>query len=142
LLPQATLSAIEINERAAGVLRSLGYVNVHHGSILEYKAGEQHDLAYIRGVLIHINPDHLPTVYDAIHASSKRYICVSEYYNPTPVSVAYRGHDERLFKRDFAGELMDRHKDLSLVSYGFKYRRDPAFLHDDETWFLLEKTPR
>ena len=140
LLPQASLSGIEINGRAADILRSLGYVTVHQGSILDFQPDAQRDLAFIKGVLIHINPDHLSSVYDALYASSRRYVCITEYYNPTPVSIPYRGHAERLFKRDFAGELMDRHRDLRLIAYGFKYHRDPNFAHGDETWFLMEKS--
>lgn len=140
LLPRASLSGVEINARAAAVLRSLGYVDVHEESILDYQPASQYDLAFIKTVLIHIAPEQLPVVYDALHAASRRYICVVEYYNPTPVSVAYRGHTERLFKRDFAGELMDRHSDLRLVAYGFNYHRDPAFDYGDDTWFLMEKT--
>jgi spore coat polysaccharide biosynthesis protein SpsF len=55
------------------------------------------------------------------------------------VALPYRGHDERLFKRDFAGEILDRFPDLRLVDYGFRYRRDPNFPQDDVTWFLMEK---
>jgi spore coat polysaccharide biosynthesis protein SpsF len=55
------------------------------------------------------------------------------------VAIAYRGHSDRLFKRDFAGEIMDRHSQLRLVDYGFAYRRDPNFPQDDITWFLMEK---
>jgi hypothetical protein len=51
------------------------------------------------------------------------------------------GHDERLFKRDFCGEILDRHADLELVDYGFAYHRDPKFPQGDITWFLLEKRP-
>ncbi|MBI3524674.1 MAG: pseudaminic acid biosynthesis-associated methylase [Betaproteobacteria bacterium] len=140
LLPTANLSAIEINANAADELRALGYVDVRHQSILEYTPQDSHDLTLIKTVLIHIHPDRLPVVYDALYASSRKYICVVEYYNPTPVSIPYRGHSDRLFKRDFAGEILDRHPDLRLVSYGFKYRRDPVFLHSDVTWFLMEKT--
>jgi spore coat polysaccharide biosynthesis protein SpsF len=56
------------------------------------------------------------------------------------VSVPYRGHTERLFKRDFAGELMDRFPDLRLLAYGFNYHRDPSFAFGDDTWFLMEKS--
>lgn len=140
LLPAARLAALEINSRAAEILRSLGYIDVRHQSILDYAPQDTHDLAFIKGVLIHIHPDSLPMVYDALYASSRKYVCVVEYYNPTPVSIPYRGHSDRLFKRDFAGEILDRYPDLRLVAYGFKYRRDPVFLHGDETWFLLEKT--
>ena len=64
---------------------------------------------------------------------------VAEYYNPSPVELPYRGHEGKLFKRDFAGELMDRHSTLTLVDYGFAYHRDNCFPQDDLTWFLLEK---
>ena len=59
----------------------------------------------IKGVLIHINPDMLNNVYEKLYDSSDRYILVAEYYNPTPVNVSYRGYNDRLFKRDFAGEM-------------------------------------
>jgi len=74
-----------------------------------------------------------------MYRSSRRLILVAEYYNPTPVAVPYRGHTDRLFKRDFAGELLDRHPDLNLIDYGFAYRRDPVMPMDDATWFLLGK---
>ena len=64
---------------------------------------------------------------------------IAEYYNPTPVEVTYRGHSRRLFKRDFAGELLSAYDDLQLVDYGFSYHGDPVMPQDDITWFLLEK---
>jgi len=97
------------------------------------------DFVLIKGVLIHINPDELPIVYDKLAAASGRYLMVAEYYNPAPVAIPYRGHTDRLFKRDFAGEIMERHPQFKLVDYGFVYRRDPNFPQDDVTWFLMEK---
>jgi hypothetical protein len=44
-----------------------------------------------------------------------------------------------LYKRDFAGEMLDRYPDLQLVDYGFSYHRDQNFPQDDANWFLLEK---
>jgi pseudaminic acid biosynthesis-associated methylase len=96
-------------------------------------------MALIKGVLIHINPDFLPKVYELLYASSKRYICIVEYYNPTPVSIPYHGHEDKLFKRDFAGEMMDMFKNLELIEYGFGYNRDNNFLLGSGNWFLLEK---
>jgi pseudaminic acid biosynthesis-associated methylase len=97
------------------------------------------DLALIKGVLIHISPDQLAGVYEKLYQVSRRYILIAEYYNPTPVTVSYRGHNEKLFKRDFAGEMLDRYPDLELVDYGFVYHRDPLFPQDDMTWFLLRR---
>jgi spore coat polysaccharide biosynthesis protein SpsF len=61
-----------------------------------------------------------------------------EYYNSSPVSIEYRGEIDRLFKRDFAGEMLEIYPDLKLIDYGFTYHRD-FFPDDDTTWFLLEK---
>jgi pseudaminic acid biosynthesis-associated methylase len=142
LLPAAALSAIEINAEAVRQLRRIEGLGVHHGSILEPQVERAHDLAFTVGVLIHINPDALPAVYDNLYAASSRYIVVAEYYNPSPVSIPYRGHADRLFKRDFAGDMLDRFDDLELVDYGFCYHRDTHFPMDDITWFLLEKRGR
>ena len=85
------------------------------------------------------HPDALPKVYEKLYQSSKRYVFLWEYYNSAPVEVSYRGHSGKLFKRDFAGEMMDRFPDLELKDYGFVYHRDPVFPADDSTWFLMEK---
>ena len=108
-------------------------------SILDFKPSRTYDLTLIKGVLIHLNPDVLPEVYDRLVETTGRYLVVAEYYNPSPVAIPYRGHDDRLFKRDFAGEIMERHRSLKLVDYGFAYRHDPDFPQDDITWFLMEK---
>ena len=98
--------------------RTAGYRIHHlrndHGTV----GGRGLDLAVHGGVLIHINPERLPIVYQNLVSLSSRYVLVAEYYNPTPTEVNYRGHNERLFKRDFAGELIDEF-DLNLVDYGF-----------------------
>lgn len=140
LHPAQAQFGVEINVDAA---RQLGaFISPQHvfeGSILAYQPEKTFDLVLIKGVLIHINPDELPTVYDRLYKSTGKYLMVAEYYNPAPVAIPYRGHSDRLFKRDFAGELLDNYSDLSLVDYGFAYRRDPNFPQDDITWFLMEK---
>lgn len=141
LLPEAELAAIEINEEAASHITAWGGATVTVASILDHEpVAASHDLAFTKGVLIHLNPDALPSVYDKLVAASRRWVMVCEYYNPTPVEVTYRGETAALFKRDFAGEILDRHPGLRLVDYGFTYHRDPQHPLDDSTWFLLEKT--
>ena len=138
LLPQARLCGVEINRRAWQELSKLPYVEARHGSILDLRIEEPFDLVFTKGVLIHIAPEQLEAVYETMVRASRRYVCVAEYYNPTPVEVPYRGHAQRLFKRDFAGDILDGW-DLDLVDYGFVYHRDPRHPQDDLTWFLLEK---
>ena len=140
LLPSARLSAVEINEKAATELRAnVPDVELHVKSILQFQPETTWDLVFTKGVLIHIDPDGLPAVYDLMHRAASRYLLVAEYYNPTPAEVSYRGHTGKLFKRDFAGDLLDAFSDLSLIDYGFAYHRDTSFPQDDLTWFLLEK---
>ena len=139
LVPALRLEAVEINAQAAEALRQSNVACVHQTTLLGFRPEHPADLAFTMGVLIHVVPEALPQAYDALHASSTRFIMVGEYYNPKPVSIPYRGHQDRLFKRDFAGELLDRFPDLALVDYGFLYHRDPHFPQDDITWFLLEK---
>lgn len=139
LFPGMDLAAVEINEKAAAYLEDWGKARVYHHSILDFTPDYPRDLAFVSGVLIHIHPDMLPRVYDLLHEAARRYVCLIEYYNPSPVEVPYRGHSGRLFKRDFAGDMLERFKDLRLLDYGFVYRRDPNFPLDDLTWFLMEK---
>jgi pseudaminic acid biosynthesis-associated methylase len=140
LYPGVMLKGVEINPDAAKQLGDLiGLDNVHEGSIFEFPVAYKVDISMIKGVLIHINPEMLHVVYEKLYQATNRFIMVCEYYNPSPVTISYRGHVDRLFKRDFAGEMLDKYPDLSLVDYGFAYRRDPAFPQDDITWFLMEK---
>ncbi len=139
LMPHAKLSAVEINQKAVEKLKLLDVEKVYCQSILDYAVDYERDFVLSKGVLIHINPDRLQDVYDLLYKTSRRYICLVEYYNPKPVKVDYRGHKNKLFKRDFAGEMLDRFKDLKLLDYGFIYHRDNNFPQDDINWFLLEK---
>jgi pseudaminic acid biosynthesis-associated methylase len=127
LFPGQEQHAVEINPNAA---TELGLV---------IPPARLWDLVLTKGVLIHINPQELPSVYDKLVAACGRYLLVCEYYNPSPVAISYRGHADRLFKRDFAGEILERHPRMQLVDYGFVYRRDCNFPQDDTTWFLLDK---
>jgi len=140
LLPEAELSAIEINEKAVSILKKWDYIKkIYHQSILDFDCDYPREFVFTKGVLIHMNPEVLLQVYDKLYAASQKYICIAEYYNPVPQQINYRGQTEKLFKRDFAGELLDRFSDLKLIDYGFVYHRDTNFPLDDISWFLLEK---
>lgn len=139
--PEMKLGAIEINTEAVGLLRKnlQNQIKIYQDSILECEIEEKWDIALIKGVLIHINPQELDKVYEKLYQCTNKYIIIAEYYNPTPTVVEYRGEKNKLFKRDFAGEMLDKYPDLELVDYGFKYHRDNIFPLDDITWFLLRK---
>jgi len=133
------LSGYEINKIAAKKARDLNIASIIDGTILDtITTNIQYDVSFTKGVLIHINPKNLLKAYENLYNLSKSYIVVCEYYDPNPVTVQYRGHENRLFKRDFAGELIDKFN-LKLIDYGFTYKRDNHFPQDDVTWFLLKK---
>ena len=110
---------------------------LHCSPIAEFETVHVYDLVISKGVLIHINPEQLATVYQKIYDLSSKYILIAEYYNPVPVEVVYRGMTGKLWKRDFAGEMIDKFG-LKLIDYGFVYHRDVA-PQDDINWFLLSK---
>ncbi len=141
LFPDVDTHGIEINPAAAELLsQTIPAENVYQTSLLTFEPTRTWDLTLIKGVLIHINPDELQAVYAKLVQTCRRYLLVAEYYNPSPVTIPYRGHLDRLFKRDFAGEILDQYPEMKLIDYGFSYRRDPNFPQDDITWFLMEKT--
>lgn len=140
LYPKIELKGIEINEKASEQLKKIiGENNVINKSIFDFEFENKVELSLIKGVLIHINPEMLDNVYDKLYSISSKYILIAEYYNPVPVTISYRGHSDRLFKRDFAGEFMKKFTDTKLIDYGFSYRNDPSFPQDDISWFLIEK---
>lgn len=73
------------------------------------------DLVFTSGVLIHIAPDDLPRAMEEIHRCSNSYIWGIEYYSPESTAVNYRGHQELLWKMDYAKIYLDRFDDLELV---------------------------
>lgn len=137
LLPHAELTGVELNHKAVGMLAQLPYVNAIESSLYQVEFTRQYDLVLSKGVAIYQDEAVIWNYYDILYRLSRRYIVLCEYYNPTPVEVPHR--EAKLYKRDFAGELMDRHPDVKLLDYGFQYHRDNLFPVDDYTWFVLEK---
>lgn len=141
LRPQMDLFGIEINSKAADELcRTIKPEHVYNSSVLDFQPERQWDLTLVKGVLIHLDPSVLPKVYELLASMTKKFVLLAEYYNPVPVEVQYRGHSDRLFKRDFAQELASHTGSFRLVDYGFSYRFDPVCPQDDISWFLLERT--
>jgi len=121
LLPSCKLSGVEINETAFNELSSLDDVKAYHSSIFDFAIDYPRDLVLSKGLLIHLSPELIDQAYEKLYQSTSKYIILAEYYNPSPVEISYRGHQGKLFKRDFAGEMLDKYPDLSLLDYGFAY---------------------
>jgi pseudaminic acid biosynthesis-associated methylase len=135
------LNGLEINTKAYEILKKLNICKkLYNQTIFEYNSNETYDLVFSKGVMIHINPDKLELLYEKLYNMSKKYIVIAEYYSRQVQEINYRGNTNKLFKRDFCGEIMNKYPNLKLIDYGFVYHRDPKFPLDDITWFLLEKS--
>ena len=137
LFPEASYSGLEINVTAHSQLSKIAD-NAILGSIEDNINLPLSDVTFTKGVLIHLNPESLTQAYATLYETSKKYILVTEYFNPTPTAINYRGHENKLFKRDFAQEILSKYSDLTLISYGFNYHGG-QFPLDDSSWFLMEK---
>jgi pseudaminic acid biosynthesis-associated methylase len=142
LHPMMRFTGVDVNEgavtQAAEYGRALCHSIDHH---MLRVAIPPHDLVYTKGVLIHIPTGMLPHVYDNLYHLSNDLILIGEYYAPQRTEILYRGQTGKLWKADFAGELMDRYPDLKLIDYGFHYHRD-FYPQDDINWFLMSKGGR
>lgn len=139
--PTLMMSAVEINPQAFAWLTKKreswpgGWL--FNESLLTWTPPVEYDCSMTKGVLIHIAPEDLPTAYDKLYQASRRYIMIAEYFSPEPREIPYRGHDGKLWTRDFGGEMLDRHPDLKLLDVGFHYNRTTG--QDNITHWLMEK---
>jgi len=138
LYPELNSFGIEINKKSFEIM-----IKKHdgfHGSVYEFSSNKKYDLTLSAGVLIHQNPNKLKSFYKNLYNFSKKYILLIEYFSPEPVGVNYRGSDDKLFKRDFAGEFIDMYPKSKVIDYGFIWSRDKFAWGDDTNWFLIEKS--
>ena len=139
IYPKSKVTAVEINKYACTKLNKFKNIEIINKPIIKFNSQKKFDLVLIKNVLIHINPKTLDDVYKIMYKSSKKHICIIEYFNPSPVKVDYRGYKNKLFKRDFCREIMNKYKKLKLIDYGFVYKYDPIYPCDNINWFLLKK---
>ncbi len=116
-LGYTNLSAVELQSYAVEIAKSrLGNVAIRQGSALALPyESDSFDVVFTSGVLIHIAPEDLPRAMAEIHRCAKTYIWGAEYYAPSVTSVNYRGHEQLLWKMDYARRYLECFKDLELV---------------------------
>ncbi len=140
LYKNTDLAAIELNNNASEILKRKNICKVFNTSILNYQPEIKYEIAFTCGVLIHISPSELQNVYEKLYNASNKYILLIEYYNHKVEEIDYRGHSEKLFRRDFSGEFLNKYPDSKLMDYGFLYHRDTGSPRkEDIHWFLIEK---
>lgn len=129
------LTGLDLNQGA--IDKAPSYARTVKASVLDWEPDDEWDLVVTKGLLIHVAPDDLPHAYATTLKAASRLVLICEYFSPQPRMIPYRGQNDRLWARDFAGELIDQHG-LKLVDYGFVSKRD-QHPQDDLTFWLLEK---
>jgi pseudaminic acid biosynthesis-associated methylase len=137
LAPNSETVGVEVNELAAQIANQKGHI-VETSSIEDFVPSGKFDLVVSKGVLIHLNPLSLTAAYEKLERLSGRCVLIAEYFSPGPTMISYRGHLNRLYKRDFAGEFLSMHEAFTLRSSGFLSSRG-VFPQDDINWYLLER---
>ncbi len=136
---KSSFTALELNTKACRILKKKRpKFNIINDTILNLETDQKFNLVLCKGVLIHINPKQLNKVYEKVYSLSNKYILFAEYFSPNPEKIKYRNHKNKLFKRDFALEIMHKYKNLKLIDYGFVYHKD-KYPVDNLNWFLLKK---
>jgi pseudaminic acid biosynthesis-associated methylase len=134
----ANLSGIDVQGYAVQIAQTrVPGAAIIEGSALDIPFPDRHfDLVFTSGLLIHIAPADLPKVFNEIHRITKRWICGSEYYAPTLAKVNYRGHEDLLWKDDFAKLYQRQFADLRLVDeVRLPYLNTP----NTDAMFLLQR---
>lgn len=131
------LLGLEPNKIARDILSKRGNVDVVEHSCADIKLADNSvDLVFTCGVLIHIPPEEISKVIDEIYRVTKKYIIICEYFAPDEELLEYRGEDNMLWRRDYGGLFIDRHRLISRAE-GFAWKRSTGM--DNLTWWILEK---
>ncbi len=113
-------------------------INIICGSGFDLPFKDQFfDLVCTNGVLIHIAPKNHLTIMEEMYRCSKRFIMGFEYFAPEVKSINYRGHENYLWKADYAAIFHQYFPDLKLVkSKMYPYLENPENV---DCMYLLEK---
>jgi spore coat polysaccharide biosynthesis protein SpsF len=140
-LTGAELHGVEPNSKAREILASSGVIpagNLYDGLSFDIPLPDGAvEMAFTSGVLIHVAPADLERSCREIYRVASKYVVCIEYFAARPEQITYRGHTERLFKRDFGGFWLDLYPDLMVMDYGFDWSRATGM--DDTTWWVFRK---
>jgi len=132
------LSGIDVQGYAVQIAQTrVPGASVIEGSALDIPFPDRHfDLVFTSGLLIHISPADLPRVLHEIHRVARTWILGSEYYAPNLTEINYRGHEDLLWKDDFAKLYQHQFADLQLLQEErLPYLNSP----NTDTMFLLQR---
>lgn len=144
---ESDLYGIEINKQACEALRvRLPLANIANASALQRDftgTKMQHDYVLSLGFLIHQSSDKLGMAMGNIFHSCKvgGRIIIGEYFAPVETEVLYRGHEGKLWRRDYGGMMVRMFRGMCAVeSYGFVSKDDPVMPMDDINFWVIKRT--
>jgi spore coat polysaccharide biosynthesis protein SpsF len=140
-ITDADLYAIEPNKLAYERLLQKNLVpkeNLYNKAMHEIKFDDnQFDLVFTKGVMVHIAEEDLHDFCAEMIRISSRYVVAIEFFADTVEYISHRGQKNNLIKRDYGEFLMDNYSNLSLVDYGFLWKKSTG-LHNFTYW-IFEK---
>lgn len=121
------IRGVDVNEKAVRQAQEAGlYAKV--GTVADAAPA---DLVFTVGVLIHVAPENLPQMVQAISDKAHRFVLAVEYDASHEQAITYRGHTGQLWKRPYERHLAPG---LRLVE---KWQLGEEF---DRCWaYLMEK---
>lgn len=107
--PWVELAGCDINKTAVELARAaLPEAFIEHLGANELdQFGLNFDLVFTAGVLIHIAPESLKDVMQAIIDASEKYVLAVEYEAELEEEIEYRGHEGKLWRRPFGKLYQD-----------------------------------
>lgn len=130
---QAIVAGLNVGH---GTIESNVHVTYANDEFIEYKSCGVHELVFTSGVLIHIAPDEIKKMMQAIIDASCDLVLAIEYEDETEVEVEYRGHTGKLWRRPY-GKLYQE-MGLELIETG-KLGEEDGFDKNGITYWLLRK---
>ncbi len=131
------LYGIELQHYAVELSKSrTKSINIIQGSAFDIPFRDGYfDLVFTSGLLIHISPNDIQKVMEEIYRCSDKYIWGIEYYSDKYTEISYRGHNDLLWKTNFAQLFLDSFDDLHLVR---KRRYEYIETDNVDEMYLLE----
>jgi hypothetical protein len=148
LRPDITLMGIELNPVAVELLRGEN-LPAKQGSIANADLGEQFDLVFSRGVLIHIKPADLDRVLQNMAVHSRRYVLIYENFSEQMHSLDRYAKavtkttglesEGYQFWGDFSREFQSKFPAWTVIGSGVDLKVGQAPADGDLFWTIFER---
>lgn len=128
----------DVNRFAVAQAKAAGF-DVKHGTVDTFNDSEcvgMQELAFTSGVLIHISPDEIKKMMQAVIDASCDYVLAIEYESDQEEEVEYRGHAGKLWRRPYGKMYQDM--GLELIETGKMDDKD-GFDPNGVTYWMLRK---